>query len=544
MKVPRDVNDSAVCVARERGQGNRPIDERPMPHRFFAPAALVVDLAPPAGQSADMFKPLIPFALLALSTPAFADAAAAPLAAPPSLQAQVEAALATAPQGTRFGLLVVDETGKVVVSVGPDQRFIPASNTKMFTTAAAYALLPGMDQPDVAGGTQVRLERVKGGADVVLIGRGDARMSSASDCKVNCLAQLADAVAAKTRRVHDVVGDDSFWPDQRWAPGMSWNNIGTDSGTAVSALNLDDNELLLAVAPTKTGEAPQVTASRYFTLINQARTIAPGGKTTLTLERPVNGTVLRLYGEIPAETKPWSERIGLDDPAHYTAWVFKGMLEARGVKVTGTVRTVHRAPNLQDRPQPAGSLDPAGVAGLAPLASLAPPSLAEDVVTINKVSQNLHAQVLFRRLGDIAGTGSEEWSVDMLNGTIAGTGIARTGFDFSDGSGMSTYNRVSPRAAVELLRWVDVQPWAQAWYSTLPIAGRDGTLKRRFIGTPLEGNLTAKTGTLNATNALSGSFRTAGGRRFTFAFFANDVPNGASAVAVMEAVLIAIAAAN
>ncbi len=181
---------------------------------------------------------------------------------------------------------------------------------------------------------------------------------------------------------------------------------------------------------------------------------------------------------------------------------------------------------------------------MAPLASLTPPPLAEDVVTINKVSQNLHAQALFRRLGDLGGTGSEEWSAAKLSGTMEGAGLSRTGFDFSDGSGMSTYNRVSPRAAVTLLRWINTQPWGAAWYASLPIAGKDGTLRRRFIGTPLEGNLVAKTGTLNATNALSGTFRTASGRRFTFAFFANDVPNGASALPVMEMVLLQVAAAN
>ena len=208
-----------------------------------------------------MLKRLIPLALFALASPALADAPPAPVAKVQTLQQQVEAILATAPQGTRFGLLVVDETGKVVVSINPDQRFIPGSNTKMFTTAAAYALLPGIDQPDVAGGTQVKLESVKGGVDVILVGRGDARMSSAPDCKVSCLAQLADAVAARTKRVHDVIGDDTMWPDQRWVPGMSWNNIGTDSGTAVSALNLDDNELGLTVTPVAQGEAPQVVSS-------------------------------------------------------------------------------------------------------------------------------------------------------------------------------------------------------------------------------------------------------------------------------------------
>lgn len=492
-----------------------------------------------------MVKRLIPLALLALSTTAGAETPQAVAPSPPPLQQQVEGMLRTAPQGTRFGLLVVDEQGRVIVAINPDQRFIPASNTKMFTTAAAFALLPGMDQPDASGGAQVQLSGAKGSPDVILTGRGDARMSAAPDCTVNCLAALADAVASKTRRVRDVVGDDTLWADQRWVPGMSWNNIGTDSGTAVSALNLDNNELRVAVTPGAAGQAPRVTVSSYFTLKNEAITGPTGTKTTLTLERPVNSSVLRLYGQIAIDAKPWTEQIGIDDPAHYAAWTLAKMLEQRGVKITGRVRVLHRPVQAYDRPQTAGAVvGGTAPAETAPLARLAPPPLADDVRIINKDSQNLHAQALFRRLGSAGGSGSEEWSVKALGTVMDRAGVPRAGYDFSDGSGMSTYNRISPRAAVALLRWIDTQPWADAWYASLPVAGQDGTLRRRFLGTPLAGNLAAKTGTLNATNALSGTFRTRSGRRFTFAFFANDVPNGASAIPTMETVLVAIAGAN
>ncbi|MFN3516214.1 MAG: D-alanyl-D-alanine carboxypeptidase/D-alanyl-D-alanine-endopeptidase [Novosphingobium sp.] len=499
-----------------------------------------------------MHKFLIPFALLILPATALAEAPAGqrsvglPAPRPQTLQQEVEARLATAPQGTRFGLLVVDEQGQVVVSVNADQRFIPASNTKMFTTAAAYALLPGMDQEDAASGTQVALVQGKErqGPDAVLIGRGDARMSSAPDCKVNCLAHLADAVAARTDRVHDVIGDDSHWPDQRWVPGMSWNNIGTDSGTAVSALNLDDNELLIRVTPASEGQPPLLEIGDYFEVDNQAVTTPAGSRSALFVERPVNGNRLRVYGSIAADSRGWSDRIGIDDPAHYSAWVLRRMLIARGVKVTGTVRVMHRPVHGHDLPaKPGPSVVPPPVVTV-PLASLTPPPLAQDVVRINKDSQNVHAQVLFRRLGELAGTGSEEWAAQALNGLFEKAGIPRSGYDFSDGSGMSTYNRISPRAAVMLLRWIDTQPWGAAWYASLPVAGKDGTLRRRFVGTPLEGKLFAKTGTLNATNALSGTFITRSGRRFTFAFLANDVPSGTSVLGLMEAVLVQIAMAN
>lgn len=475
-------------------------------------------------------------------------AAAPTLAEPPqpTLQQQVEAELAKASPGTRFGVLVVDEAGRDVVAVAPDGRFMPASNTKLFTTAAAYALLPDIDRPDADGGTAVALApgpsaRVQ---DVWLIGHGDARMSSAPDCASDCLAALADAVAARTRRVHDVVGDDSIWADQRWAAGMSWNNIGTDSGTAVAALNLDDNVMAAVVTPGTVGQPPAVAMPPYFKLRNDAVTIAAGGRLTLAVERPVNGMALRIYGQIPADAKPWSIVVGVDDPAHYAAWTLRRMLAARGVQVTGTARANHRAAGLGDDPRAgAGAALPVSPR-VDPVARLVPPPLAEDVVTINKRSQNLHAQVLFRRIGGLKGTGSTEWAAAGLSDALAAAGVPRAGFAFTDGAGMSTYNRVSPRAVVALLRWVGNQPWGGAWRASLPIGGVDGTLARRFVGTSLQGRIWAKTGTLNATSALAGIMRTASGREFAFSILANDAPTASGAAAAIDSALLVVAAAN
>ena len=127
---------------------------------------------------------------------------------------------------------------------------------------------------------------------------------------------------------------------------------------------------------------------------------------------------------------------------------------------------------------------------------------------------------------------------------LASAGVPRTAWDLSDGSGMSTYNRVSPRGIVTLLRWIDRQAWASAWKATLPIAGVDGTLANRFKAGPLQGRLFAKTGTLNATNALSGWLTARSGRVLAFSFYANDVPEGVKATEAMDSALDIVAEAN
>jgi D-alanyl-D-alanine carboxypeptidase/D-alanyl-D-alanine-endopeptidase (penicillin-binding protein 4) len=469
---------------------------------------------------------------------ALALGAAAPVASQPALQQRVEARLSEAGPGIRFGLVVATEDGRELVAISPDGRFMPASNTKLFTTAAAFATLQGLDQPDTAGGASVALETERGARpDVVLEGFGDARLSSAPDCATDCLAALADAVAARTRRVRDVVGDDSFYPDQRWSPGMSWNNIPGWSGTAISALTLDDNELVLRITPAAVGQAPRLEALPYYTFDNQAVTVATG-ETDLSYDRLPFSNILRLTGTIVVGAEPQRLRLGIDDPAHYAAWRLRALLEARGVSVTGRVYERHRV---------AGTGGP----GMRPeglerqlLLRLAPPPLAEDLRTINKLSQNLHAELMLRRLGRQRGTGAIADGLVLVRDLLARAGLRRTDYDFSDGSGMSTYNRVSPRGVVTLLRWAATQPWGAAWRATFPIAGVDGTLGRRFRGTPLEGRLFAKTGSLNATSALSGYLIARSGRTLTFSFYANDVPDGASATPAMDAALNLIAEQN
>jgi D-alanyl-D-alanine carboxypeptidase/D-alanyl-D-alanine-endopeptidase (penicillin-binding protein 4) len=459
-----------------------------------------------------------------------------------SLQQRVETMLREGSPGTRFGLVVADEAGRELVAINPEQRFIPASNTKMVTTATAFATLSGIDQPDPTGGTAVRLEDYANGPlTVVIEGHGDAWLSGAADCTRDCLSTLADAVAAKTKRVGDVIGDDSLYPDERWGPGMSWNNIPTKSGTATSALTIDDNELAMTVTPGAPGTPPTVTLPAYYKLDNRAVTVAGGGKTHLDFDRAPNGDLVRLTGTIAADAKPAILKLGIDDPAHYAAWQFRDMLAARGVKVTGTIGVRHRPLLPADDPDGRHGAPAARPPQQAVLARLDPPPLAEDLIRINKVSQNLHAELMLRRIGHGTGSGSIADGLVAVRQMLAQAGVPRVDYDFSDGSGMSTYNRLAPRGVIAMLRWIAAQPWGAQWRATLPIGGEEGTLGRRFKSTPLAGKLFAKTGTLNASNALSGYMIGKSGKTLTFSFYANDVPQDGGATAVMDKALETIA---
>jgi serine-type D-Ala-D-Ala carboxypeptidase/endopeptidase (penicillin-binding protein 4) len=447
--------------------------------------------------------------------------------------------LAEAGPGTRWGVVVADETGREILAIEPERRFMPASNTKLFTTAAAlWAEARGEGPSLEESGATVRLD----GGNVVLTGRGDARLSSRPDCVTNCLAALADAIAARTKRVRDVIGDATLFPDQRWSPGMSWNNIPTSSGTGIAALSVDDNEIVATVSPGKEPGEPGVAMAGYYRLENRAATLARADN-TLAFDRAPGERVLRVTGTVAPNSPPVTWKLGVDDPAHYAAWQFAEMLRARGVRVTGAIRSRYCAfvpgDTLQSRCG-AGTMAPP-----APLAALAPGPLAEVVETINKLSQNLHAELLLRRLGLArGGNGSIADGQAVVSAMMAEAGIAPQQASLSDGSGMSSYNRVTPRATLRLLQWSQRQPWGPALRASLPIGGVDGTLRRRFTGTPLEGRIFAKTGTLNATNALAGWLIAASGRTLAFAIYANDVPEEVRATAIMDRSLLALAAAN
>lgn len=313
---------------------------------------------------------------------------------------------------------------------------------------------------------------------------------------------------------------------------MSWNNMPTGSGTAVSALTLDDNVLPLQVTAAAPGQPPRTDMPPYFQLRNDARTVAARGATALDIERLPGSRLLRLTGTIAADAKPQRLHLGIDDPADYAATRLAALLTARGVRITGKVAVRHRG-------------DPAPPPAARTLAArLTPPPLLADLRDTMKTSQNLHAELFLHRLGRLSGTGSIAEGLAVVRAMLERAGIPTREADLSDGSGMSSYNRVAPRGVVALLRWAAGQPWGASWRATFPVGGLDGTLARRFRGGPLEGRIFAKTGTLNQTSGLAGYMVAKSGRTLAFAAYANDVPEGAGAVKAMDSALELIATEN
>jgi len=172
--------------------------------------------------------------------------------------------------------------------------------------------------------------------------------------------------------------------------------------------------------------------------------------------------------------------------------------------------------------------------------------LAEDITLTNKISQNLHAELLLRLLGKTFGSdGSFAQGSRVVRQFLLDAGVNDADFFLYDGSGMSADDRVAPRAYAQLLSYASRMSWGADWRNSLPVAGVDGTLSGRFRNSPLKGKLWAKTGTLNETNCLSGYLTTASGKTLAFSIMVNGHRPGSDAeLQAIDRIAEAIAAAE
>ncbi|MFN4025683.1 MAG: D-alanyl-D-alanine carboxypeptidase/D-alanyl-D-alanine-endopeptidase [Hyphomonas sp.] len=442
--------------------------------------------------------------------------------------------------GVRWGAVVTTLDGRELVSVRGEERFIPASNTKLFTAAAAFHFLSDLETPDPAHGTSLWIEQGAEGEppSLVLKGAGDASLTDRLDCVENCLHQLADAaVAAGITRVSDVIGDDNHLAAATWGQGWSWNNFVWYYAAPVSSLSVNENTLGLRIEPAMEGmpvEAGWLAGDDFLIVENRAMTGPPGSDQTLRIERTPGTGVVRLTGSVPADAAARTYALAVTDPAQTAAMRLIRLLKDRGVVVEGAALARHEPVALAP-----GAFLPTEIARLTP------PALASSLRRIQQDSQNLHAELMLRRIAAARGELSPEGGQEALAALIFEAGLSPVEIELFDGSGMSSYNRVTPRSVAAFLRWAAGQPWGDDWRATLPRAGLDGTLTRRFRGTPLEGRLLAKTGSLHGVNALSGFMEAASGQVLIFSVFAADRPADVpSIIAAMDAELLRIAAEN
>jgi D-alanyl-D-alanine carboxypeptidase/D-alanyl-D-alanine-endopeptidase (penicillin-binding protein 4) len=442
---------------------------------------------------------------------------------------RADALVAVAPANKgAWGLLIVDaETGETLYELNADKYFVPASNMKLFTTALALAKLG----PDYRFHTtletrgSVSSEGLLTG-DLFLVGRGDPNLSNRKfpyDLKEEfdgppekTLAELADALAAKGIKgiAGDVVGDDSYFPREAYPNGWEIDDMVWEYGAAVSAIVVDDNTVTLTLTAAESAGAPVQAAvapsTSDFIVQNDVVTSAAEVKSDLTLTREPNSRIVVVRGTMPAHGTPRKLVLAIHDPAGHAAALLTRLLAERGVNVSGVSRSMHNAEAVEASPR-------------AVLAEHVSVPLGDSVKLVNKISQNLHTEMLLRA----AARSAAVWSTpeDLMRfpaDFYAAAGIAPGDVIQTDGSGLSRHDLVTPRAVAALLKYAQGQPWFAPYFASLPVAGVDGTLEALMKNTPSAGRIHAKTGSVEHVRTRSGFADTPGGRRLIFSFLSNN----------------------
>ncbi|MGB9197068.1 MAG: D-alanyl-D-alanine carboxypeptidase/D-alanyl-D-alanine-endopeptidase, partial [Terriglobales bacterium] len=445
-------------------------------------------------------------------------------------------------------------TGETLYSQNSDKLFTPASNTKLFTTAAALALIG----PEYkfrttveTTGTLDRHGRLNG--DLVLVGHGDPNLSGRelpydlktqrNDDPLVALEALADALVTKGLKFvdGDVVADDSYFAFERYGEGWSQDDLVWADGAPVSALTVNDNVVFVKILPAdRAGEKAFVSVNPfadYYRIDNRIVTTPAGTGRKFYVNREPGSTVVTLWGNLALDDPGTTEALAIEEPAEFAAGLFRQLLEKRGIVIYGHERTRHTelaslstftataiAPSRGGSDDGPGLDRPMKSDQPIALASYESKPLVDDVRVINKVSQNLHAEILLRLLGRERGNaGTVESGLEVIRQFLTQAGIASDQYAFYDGSGLSRQNLVTPQAIVRLLRYASTQPWGAAYKSSFPVAGVDGSLAERLTAARLQKRVKAKTGSLSGVRALSGYATTDSGETVVFSIMSNNL---------------------
>lgn len=448
-----------------------------------------------------------------------------------------------------WGIAVADSTGRLLYGRNAERLFIPASNTKLVVTAAAAAMLP----TDFSVRTSVygtgRLSDSVLAGHLVLYGRGDPTLDErcyavdttvAGACRTDALEplrELARGLHARGVRVvaGDLIGDGSYFEPAPLHPSWEVGDLAWWYASPVSGLGLLTSATSLSTVAALPGAPASLALSPdfgYLTIDNRTRSVAEGEPRSLEAAHAPDGRRYVVTGDVPQAPRPRREYLAVADPTLYAAHAFRQALGDVGILVRGATRAT------------TDSLDFAAARQTTPLAEAQSRPLGDWIFPILNTSQNWYAEMLLKQLGrrhGAAGSWREGLAVERRF-LIDSVGADSTQFSLSDGSGLSSTNLVSPRTFVQLLAWIRRHPAFPVWAAGLPQSGQVGSLRNRFVGTPVEGRVMAKTGSISTVNTLSGYLRRPDGKLLIFSIQANHHTLGGRAmIAAMDSAVVALA---
>lgn len=431
-------------------------------------------------------------------------------------------------RGARWGVMVVSlDRGDTLFSAAPDSALAPASNVKLLTSAAALRELG----PDYRYRTWVVTDGFVEGptlrGDLILYGTGDPGISDRFHASKTAVFEgLADQLARRgiTTVTGRLVGDASLLPGPLRPPGWEPEDLNDHFAAAVSALSFNENVVSLRVEPAPAPGLPPTVHTHPdragLTVVNQAVTSAGPGVLLMVRDEPTDPVVVR--GSIRHRSRAQWRELTVPEPAAFAVSVFRSVLESRGIRVMGEDAVVRdpAASAVGGHPLTAPALGHRPRARV--LATHVSPPLSDYLAVVNKRSNNLVSELVFRTVGRVVtGDGSPEASARAVAASLQRLGVDTAALVQTDGSGLDAGNRARAATFVELLARLASTPDWPAFWATLPEAGNRRELGRMFR-TPAAGNLRAKTGTIAGVSALSGVVQSRDGELLAFSILVND----------------------
>ena len=427
--------------------------------------------------------------------------------------------------GALWSVKVVSlDSGRTLYEHAPTRRMSPASNSKLYVGALALDALGGdfrIRTPLLGSVAANAAGELLG--DLIVSGRGDPSWDPRR-AKQEFMTVFEPFVAAVkkagVRRIAgDLVADGTFY--QGTPQGASWtvDDMNDDYGAEIAAITLNDNFVDLRVVPAAVGAPCVVELLQPHTglvIDNRSVTTAAGGARRIRVLRVPGEMTVQIFGELPLGGQEWLTEATVPRPAQWFAHGLKAALERAGIAVGGRARDV-RWPE-------ATAVGPGAVA----LGEIVSPPLRELVAHFMKESQNLQTDLIFAQVGEAqrgaatpTGARTDELAVKALGEFLARHGLRADEVIFDEGSGLSRNNLTTTAATAALLQFMATHREETAFVAAQPVAGVDGTLRRRMKGTAAEGNVRAKTGGLRWVASLSGYVAAANGERLVFSVMLN-----------------------
>ena len=410
------------------------------------------------------------------------------------------------------------ETGEYFYKRNEDKLLIPASNLKLFTTAAGLILL-GHDyrfKTNLFINGKIDGSVLKG--DLVVQGRGDPTISGRfyDDDMLKVYNNWADSLLnlGIDEITGNLIGDDNAFDEQGLGTGWRWDYESNWFAAPSSAISFNDNCVDVIVYVNKETKQPEVKIlpnTKYIIVINKVATVPADSTTSINVYRDVGTNVVTVFGTIKNNSDSVKTYVTVNNPTQYAMVVLKDVLKKKGITIDGYPIDVDDISA------------PLDYSKMVPLFTQYSPPLREIIKVINKNSQNLFAEQLLKTIGlETRGFGSAHNGIAAEYNLFKEMGINPEGMNIVDGSGLSSLNLVTTRQIVTLLSYMYKSKYFIPFYNSLPIAGVDGTLGDRMQNTKAQGRVRAKPGFLENVRALSGYALTGDNEPVAFSIIVNN----------------------